>query len=73
MTSAKTRKQVAMRLYPEMAAGGAVYGHVGVEQYAGASVAAWRAAAFVDRLTPPRMAPTLMVFARKLGTSRDEA
>ena len=42
-----------------------VYGHASEPQYAGQNVVAWRAAAFVDRLTPPRMLPTLMVFARR--------
>ena len=53
------------RLLPEPQWTLAVYGHVGSQQYAGASAVAWRVAAFLDRLTPPRFAPTLMVFARK--------
>jgi len=42
-----------------------VYGHASEPQYAGSSRAAWRVAAFVDRLTPPRMLPTLMIFAQR--------
>ena len=54
------------RLFPEPQWTLAVYGHAGAtQQYAGASVLAWRVASFLDRLTPPRYAPTLMVFARK--------
>ncbi len=53
------------RLFPEPQWTLAVYGHVGAQQYAGTSAAAWRAASFLDRLTPPRLAPTLMIFARK--------
>lgn len=43
----------------------AVYGHASEPQYVGANVAAWRLAGLVDRLTPPRMLPTLMIFAQK--------
>ena len=53
------------RLFPEPLWTLVTYGHVGTQQYAGASVAAWRLASFLDRLTPPRFAPTLMVFARQ--------
>jgi SAM-dependent methyltransferase len=42
-----------------------VYGHASEPTYVGRSVAAWRLAAFVDRVTPPRLAPTLMVFVQK--------
>lgn len=42
-----------------------VYGHASEPQYAGQSRIAWRAASFVDRLTPPRMLPTLMIFAQR--------
>lgn len=42
-----------------------VYGHASEPQYAGQNVAAWRVAALIDRLTPPRMLPTLMIFARR--------
>jgi SAM-dependent methyltransferase len=42
-----------------------VYGHASEPQYAGQNVAAWRLASFIDRLTPPRMLPTLMIFARR--------
>ena len=41
------------------------YGHASEPQYVGSSVAAWRVASFVDRLTPPRMQPTLMIFAQR--------
>ncbi len=43
----------------------AVYGHASEPQYVGDNVAAWRLAGLVDRLTPPRMLPTLMIFAQK--------
>jgi SAM-dependent methyltransferase len=43
------------------------YGHASEPTYFGHSPAAWRLAAFVDRLTPPALEPTLMVFARKDG------
>jgi SAM-dependent methyltransferase len=42
-----------------------VYGHASEPQYVGSSPTAWRAAAFVDRVTPPRSLPTLMIFARR--------
>lgn len=42
-----------------------VYGHASEPRYFGNSVAAWRTAALIDRLTPPPMAPTLMVFVQK--------
>lgn len=42
-----------------------VYGHASEPQYVGRSPMAWRLAAGVDRLTPPRLAPTLMVFVQK--------
>ena len=41
------------------------YAHASEPQYAGRSVAAWRMAAFLDRITPPPLGPTLMVFARR--------
>jgi SAM-dependent methyltransferase len=53
------------RLFPEPQWTLATYGHVGSQQYAGTSAVAWRVASFLDRLTPPRLAPTLMVFARR--------
>lgn len=53
------------RLFPEPEWTLAVYGHYGSQQYAGASAIAWRIAAFLDRLTPPPFAPTLLIFARK--------
>ena len=42
-----------------------VYGHASEPRYFGNSVPAWRVASFIDRLTPPRMAPTLMIFVQK--------
>lgn len=42
-----------------------VYGHSSEPTYFGSSVPMWRAAQLVDRLTPPRLAPTLMVFVQK--------
>lgn len=53
------------RLFPAPHWTVVTYGFPGVQQYAGASAVMWRTAAVIDRLTPPRMAPTLMVFARK--------
>ena len=44
-----------------------VYGHSSEPTYFGSSKAAWRTAQLVDRLTPPRLAPTLMVFVQKAG------
>lgn len=44
-----------------------VYGHASEPTYFGTSVVAWRAAQLADRLTPPRLAPTLMVFVQKAG------
>lgn len=44
-----------------------VYGHASEPTYFGNSVVAWRLAQFADRLTPPRFAPTLMVFVQKAG------
>ena len=41
------------------------YGHTSEPTYFGHSTAAWRTAALVDRLTPPRLASTLMVFVEK--------
>ncbi|HJQ07303.1 MAG TPA: class I SAM-dependent methyltransferase [Nocardioides sp.] len=42
-----------------------VYGHASEPTYFGSSAVAWRAAQVADRLTPPVLAPTLMVFVRK--------
>lgn len=53
------------RLFPTESWELAVYGHASEPQYAGSSVAAWRAASFIDRITPPPLLPTLMIFARK--------
>lgn len=47
-----------------------VYGHCSEPRYSGSSVAAWRAAQLIDRLTPPQLASTLMVFVRKAGGPR---
>lgn len=43
-----------------------VYGHASEPRYSGRSPMAWRAAAGLDRLTPSRLAPTLMVFVQKV-------
>lgn len=45
----------------------AIYGHASEPRYAGEGALAWRAASFVDRMTPPPLQPTLMVFVRKGG------
>ena len=42
-----------------------VYGHTSEPQYFGRSAIAWRVAATLDHLTPPRLAPTLMIFVQK--------
>jgi SAM-dependent methyltransferase len=42
-----------------------VYGHASEPTYFGRSPALWRVAAGIDRLTPPRLRPTLMVFVQK--------
>ena len=44
-----------------------VYGHASEPTYFGRSAAMWRIAAGVDRVTPPRLRPTLMVFVQKHG------
>jgi len=41
------------------------YGHASEPRYFGDAAPAWRAAALLDRLTPPPLAPTLMVFVQK--------
>jgi SAM-dependent methyltransferase len=46
-----------------------VYGHASEPTYFGSSRSAWRAAQLLDRMTPPALAPTLMVFVRKATTS----
>ncbi|WP_082563848.1 class I SAM-dependent methyltransferase [Nocardioides sp. Root140] len=58
-----TRRHLA-RLFPEPNRL-VVYGHSSEPTYMGNSVPAWRAAQFLDRLTPPRLASTLMVFVQK--------
>jgi SAM-dependent methyltransferase len=42
-----------------------VYRHTSEPTYFGQSRSAWRAAAFLGRLTPPALEPTLMVFVQK--------
>jgi SAM-dependent methyltransferase len=42
-----------------------VYGHTSEPTYFGHSKAAWRTAAFLGRLTPPALEPTLMIFVQK--------
>lgn len=44
-----------------------VYGHTSEPTYFGRSPVAWRLAAGLGRLTPPRWAPTLMIFVQKSG------
>ncbi len=66
--SMNTRRDLA-RLFPpphELV----VYGHASEPTYFGSAKAAWRAAQLVDRLTPPRLAPTLMVFVQKAAAGR---
>ena len=53
------------RLFPAERWNLSVYGHASEPQYMGTSEAAWRVASFVDRITPPRALPTLMVFVQK--------
>lgn len=61
--SMNTRRQLS-RLFPEPHEL-VVYGHSSEPTYFGSAAPAWRMAQLVDRLTPPRLAPTLMVFVRK--------
>lgn len=63
--SMNTRRDL-QRLFPEPHEL-VIYGHSSEPTYFGSAAAAWRTAQFVDRLTPPRLAPTLMVFVRKAG------
>ena len=63
--SMNTRKDLAALFPPPHRL--RVYGHASEPRYFGNSVAAWRLASFIDRLTPPRMAPTLMIFVQKAG------
>lgn len=42
-----------------------VYGHSSEPTYFGQAAPAWRAAQVLERLTPPALAPTLMVFVQK--------
>jgi len=57
-----TRKQLRRQFAPHDVH---VYGHSSEPAYFGRSVVAWRAAALLGRLTPPRLSPTLMVFVQK--------
>jgi SAM-dependent methyltransferase len=59
-----TRKHLH-RLFASPAWDLAVYGHASEPQYVGGSVPAWRVGGFIDRVTPPQMLPTLMVFAQR--------
>lgn len=52
-------------LFPSPAFTVMTYGHSGTQQYAGRSPLLWRVAGLIDRFTPDRFAPTLMVFIRK--------
>jgi SAM-dependent methyltransferase len=52
------------RLFPA-AAQVITYGHASEPRYFGDAAPAWRMAALLDRLTPPPLAPTLMVFVQK--------
>jgi len=61
--SMNTRRQLK-RLFPpphELV----VYGHSSEPTYFGSAAPVWRVAQVVDRLTPPRLQPTLMIFVRK--------
>jgi SAM-dependent methyltransferase len=63
--SMNTRRRLA-RLFPpphELV----VYGHSSEPTYFGSAKPAWRLAQLVDRLTPPALAPTLMIFVHKAG------
>lgn len=42
-----------------------VYGHASEPTYFGDAAPVWRVAQLVDRLAPPALAPTLMIFVRK--------
>lgn len=53
------------RLFPADLWNVSIYGHASEPQYVGTSEAAWRVASFVDRITPPRALPTLMIFVQK--------
>ncbi|WP_182377802.1 class I SAM-dependent methyltransferase [Nocardioides sp. WS12] len=61
--SMNTRKHLK-RLFPEPNEL-VVYGHASEPTYFGHAAPAWRMAQFVDRMTPPRLAPTLMIFVKK--------
>jgi len=57
-----TRRQLRALFAPHKVV---VYGHTSEPTYFGHSRAAWRAAAFLGRLTPPALEATLMVFVQK--------
>jgi SAM-dependent methyltransferase len=57
-----TRKDLARLFAPHAVH---VYGHASEPTYFGRSRAMWRVAAGVDRLTPGRLRPTLMIFVQK--------
>lgn len=57
-----TRKHLR-RLFPDHEV--YVYGHTSEPAYFGRSVTAWRAANIMQRFTPQRLSPTLMIFVRK--------
>lgn len=61
--SMNTRKDLARLFGPPHEL--VVYGHASEPTYFGDSAPAWRVVQLIDRLTPPRLAPTLMVFVRK--------
>lgn len=61
--SMNTRRQLARLFGPPHEL--VVYGHASEPTYFGDAAPVWRVAQLVDRLTPPRLAPTLMIFVRK--------
>jgi SAM-dependent methyltransferase len=61
--SMNTRRRLA-RLFPRPHQL-VVYGHASEPTYFGSAAPAWRLAQLVDWLTPPRFAPTLMIFVQK--------
>ena len=67
--SMNTRRRLA-RLFPSPHHL-VVYGHSSEPTYFGSAAPAWRLAQLVDWLTPPRLAPTLMVFVRKAVSNNE--
>jgi SAM-dependent methyltransferase len=63
-----TRKDLARLFAPHAVH---VYGHASEPTYFGRSTAMWRIAGGVDRVTPARLRPTLMVFVQKSGSGPD--